>query len=268
MSSKRKLNDKYVEVFKSDSSNVTAKKNKWYDINQAVKLANKIGEDLANQKSTQTNEVYKFHHISLQTFREKVNHKIKSDIYLPGIGIPKVKDDENDTSAGKKRKLYNFAMIHAVVDPFENQNEPMYQKIIPHSKATDFFYDNNWKKSIDGPLKNIFAEINLDKSDSEYIIEEVKSLIEHDFVKMNNALYGQNKLLIEQNYDLHDKYIHYHRLYNQISDKLQLIDKMQYDINEEIKNQGNLFNQHLLLSMSAVTRKLKEITSKINEHSD
>src|SRR5699024_5487915 len=148
MNSKRSLNGKGVEVFSSDSRKILEAKNRWYGIKEAVELANEIGEDLAKSSKLYQDEELVYKTISEYSFREYVNKKIKPDIYIPGIGIPKVIQDENDTGPGKKRKLYNFAMVSAVVDPYNYQNESMYQKIIPELEAVEYFYDNNWSDNI------------------------------------------------------------------------------------------------------------------------
>lgn len=264
MNSKRALNDKGVEVFHNDSSEFLEAKNRWYGIKEAVELSNEIGEDLAKYSKLYQYEEFVHKTISEYSFREYVNKKIKPDIYMPGIGIPKVIEDKNDTGPGKKRKLYNFAMVAAVVDPYNYQNESMYQKIIPELEAVEYFYDNNWSDNINGPLDRILIDYDLDKRARQAIIDEIKLLIDDAFIKKNSALSGQNRLLIKQNHDLNERYIHYHKLYNQISDKFQVIDKIQYDIKEEVKNQGDFFNEHILLSMRAITKKLEDISSQIN----
>lgn len=264
MNTKRNLNDKGVLIFPGENSNTIEKKDKWYDIKEAIELANKIGEDFAKEKNLLYEEDYKFKPISEYTFKKIANKQINLEVFIPGIGIPKVIDDENDSSAGKKRKLYNFSIIAAIVDPYDSRNKAMYQKINKDLEAVDYYFNKDWGDDINGPLEMILKDYDLDSKDRPAIIEEIKLIIENHFVKNNSALSGQNRLLINQNRELYEKYSHYQRLYNQISDKFQLLDKVQYDLKNEIIKQGDLTNEHLILGMTAITKQLKDISSKLN----
>lgn len=264
MDPQRNLNDKGVLLFPGENSNTIEKKNKWYDIKEATELANKMGEDFAKEKNAYYEDDFKFNSISEYTFRKYANKQINLEVFIPGIGIPKIIDDENDSSSGKKRKLYNFSIIAAIVDPFNNKNEAMYQKIIKEFEAVDYYFNKDWGDDINGPLEMILKNYNLDRKDRAAIIEQINLIIENYFVKNNSALSGQNRLLINQNRELYEKYSHYQRLYNQIADKFQLLDKVQNDLRNEIGDQGDLINEHLILSMSAITKQLKDISSKLN----